>query len=180
QALFGNANGTFSSIEFSNENIDQPLDCWRFVLLDVDLDGSMDIVCHPAHGEQSTALFGDGRSGISSSARFETLGAIETHGWDLDDFAAGDVTGDGIDDLVFTSIWTPGVHVFAHDGGAGFLPVASYPVPSSTGITYGAILIQDFTGDGRNDVVVSRNSSSSQVLLYEQLGDGRSEEHTSE
>jgi hypothetical protein len=85
--------------------------------------------------------------------------------------AAGDVTGDGLVDLVLIRTFT--AEVFAQTVGGGFTHSASLLVPIRVG-GIGAVSVGDVTGDGRADVTatLSSNRPESQVVVYPQTATG--------
>lgn len=127
--------------------------------LDVDRDGATDIV-GLSWGNGATVFHGDGLGGI---ARQSTL-ASGARGYN--DLEAGDVNGDGLADLVVTSLQGSAVlEVHEHDGIAGFLPPLNYgPGERADGVAIG-----DFNHDGRNDIAAARSANSpTHVWLYSQ------------
>jgi len=81
-------------------------------------------------------------------------------------FAAADVNGDGIADVV--AVFTASVYVYINNGDGTFKPGVTYPLG---GITAGFESIQfgDFNGDGKTDIEVELGSPSEQVVF---LGNG--------
>jgi len=139
-------------------------ECIDVAFLDVDRDGHTDIASQSrAHG--TGIYYGDGLGGIRSTAYF----ASSTSGtYSID---TGDVTGDGIADLVVVA--ADAVNVYPVKSGGGFGTGRSAPAPDvGRGIEGAAVA--DYNGDGRNDVAVaiSANRPESAIWLYVQNASG--------
>lgn len=85
--------------------------------------------------------------------------------------SAGDVTGDGLVDLVLTRTFT--AEVYAQTATGGFTHRASLEVPIHIG-SIGAVSVGDVTGDGRADVTatLAANRPESQIVVYPQTATG--------
>ena len=126
---------------------------------DVDRDGRVDLVAQAVgagyEGSPVVAYRGDGAGGFAPSAIvLDDLPVISAGGMGL-----GDLTGDGLDDLVLYDTRNPGsIVVYAHDGIAGYGPLLyRQPLPADlTGRAY--LAIGDADSDGRNDIVASPHS----------------------
>ncbi|HET7306744.1 MAG TPA: FG-GAP-like repeat-containing protein [Gammaproteobacteria bacterium] len=98
-----------------------------------------------------------------------TLGApvtVDSGALSYSGLAVGDVTGDGIADLVVTASATSyELLVSAGQAGGTFAPAVSYP----TSQTAKRIMIADLNGDGRNDVVLF-NGYSIDIVLQQSGG----------
>lgn len=130
-------NGTMAYV------VDQPLvgaGASSVEILDVDGDGRDDIAA--ATNNQVELLFQQPDGSLSAGTPI-SLPRAEV-------LRAGDVTGDGLADLVVVG-WGEGqVYVLAADGAGGFAAPVSYPVPLGGWNDLG---IGDVDGDGRLDVV---------------------------
>jgi hypothetical protein len=143
-----------------------------------DLDGNG----HPeilGYGINSAAYFGEAllymgdASGYSSSPDVRFAGSVYAEGRGYLS-AAGDVNGDGYDDLVLTTL-VGRIEVY-HGSVAGVsnTPDVTYTDPNSRGTFATALAVGDFDGDGRDDIVVgdpgSRSTDYGRLVFY--FGDG--------
>ena len=128
-------------------------------LADIDGDGRLDVMAQAKDLSTPIVSYGDGAGGILRSA---TLPGSTT----LMDLDVGDVTGDGLPDLVMADL--AGLVVMPM-GATGFGARRLY-VSNDRSHTEG-IAIGDFDGDGRNDVAVTR-SNPANVWIYHQDGAG--------
>jgi len=76
--------------------------------------------------------------------------------------AAGDVTSDGINDVVTANRGTGNISVLAGDGSGRFLPAVNYP----TGRATSDVTVDDIDGDGTRDDAAATNRRFSTVTLF--------------
>lgn len=114
---------------------------------DFNHDGKLDIAI--AHYSGVMALAGDGQGNFSLYA--STGGVNLTKA-----VAAGDINGDGIDDLVAGEQYTNRIIVCLSNGADGF----ASNVPYTTGGSVTGVTTSDLNRDGRVDVAVSTNDTT--------------------
>jgi hypothetical protein len=132
-------------------------------LADVDADGDLDlVVTRSATSQESVEVYkNDGKSAFPSSASVVTPYAKPPSHHNPHSLAVGDVDGDGVPDVAFTSSrGNQGVvYVFRGLGNGSFVEVHSTldDVWSSEGGLWGAnaVALGDLDGDGRDDLVVT-------------------------
>jgi hypothetical protein len=120
-------------------------------------------------GTNTVTIFGDDGDGLRASATYAAR-----HGG-YDDLETGDVTGDGLTDIVVMSgqlYATPNVSVLAQRFDGTFAPAAEYGVGGNV-LTSG-IGVSDVTGDGLHDVLASYggNSPNGRLGIFQQAADG--------
>ena len=103
--------------------------------------------------------------------QFATPVTVSSEPAGYQDFAIGDVTGDGKVDIVGHNVTT--VEVRAGRGDGTFAPPVEYPIPWPNDGGYG-LALADFNGDGRTDVAVtnSNNNPGSAVHVFYQTAAG--------
>jgi hypothetical protein len=139
-------------------------------MLDINYDGHLDLVSlhwgdvngYPM-ADASRLYYGNG----AGNFRVENM-ATSQRGYN--DLKIGDVTGDGLPDLVIVSGQAFEFWVIAHNGVNGFKPAVAYPRPGTR--TFSAVAIADVDHDGANDVVISTNGNVplSAIWVYRQHG----------
>lgn len=137
-------------------------------ILDFNADGRVDVIAQ-SWSSGAAVYLGDGRGGFGQPRPFATSA------FGYNDLETGDVTGDGLPDIVLTQ-------------GQGFAYFWVYPNNRFTGISQPvqytldplrsrpwSNAIGDFDNDGRNDVALSipENRPTSTVNLYTQDAQGR-------
>jgi hypothetical protein len=120
-------------------------------------------------GSNTVSTFSGGPAGLTPTGTYSA-----PHGG-YEDIAAGDVTGDGRDDIVVMSgqlYADPNVSVLPQLATGGFGPAAGYWV--GTNILTSGIGLGDVTGDGRTDVVASYggNRPASNIAVFAQTSGG--------
>jgi hypothetical protein len=181
-ALLGNGNGTFSpavlptpsagldpnSVVVADFNGDGRPDLVVADAADVVISGPVAAVGTPANSGTVTVLLGDGDGFFQNQAAF-SAGSFPVS------VAAGDLTGNGIQDLVVANRYSGTVSVLLGNGDGSFQNATNFnagPRPTS-------VAIADLNGDGRPDLVVTnyyyRAASKSYVGTVDVLlgnGDG--------
>jgi hypothetical protein len=157
--LRANADGSFTS---STVEVGDPAD---LVATDVDRDGYLDVLVDSSN-TTATVVHGSLRGVI---ARVSTLplpaSAVRT---------TGDVTGDGLDDLVLGTIFNrpfEEFHIYPalRSGGYAAPIVRSLPLGSNH---TAALVVGDFNDDGRGDLALdeARDGANLRVYLQDTLG----------
>lgn len=153
KVLRSNADGTFTS---STAVAGDPYD---LVVTDVDRDGHLDVLVDSSN-TSATVVHGDGHGGI---ARTSTLplpsSAVRT---------TGDVTGDGLDDLILATIFNRPLqefHVYRALASGGYAaPVVIYRPNGSNHA--GSLAVGDFNSDGRDDLAWEEAKDYADLHLY--------------
>ena len=157
--LRSNGDGTFSS---STAVVGDPGD---MIVTDVDRDGYLDVLVDSSD-TSAAVVYGDGRGGIDQTSTLPLpASAVRT---------SGDVTGDGLDDLVLATIFNRPLQEFrvypALASGGYAAPIVLYR-PMDANQT-AALAIGDFNGDGRGDLMLgeAKNGAGLHVYLQDPQG----------
>lgn len=157
--LHSNADGSFTT---STTVVGDPHD---LIVTDVDRDGYLDVLVD-ASNTHATVIHGNGRGVID---RVSTLplpsSAVRT---------TGDVTGDGLDDLILATIFNRPLEEFRiypaiASGGYSAPVVLSLPLGSNMTASLAA---GDFNGDGRGDLALDEGKDYANLRLYFQDAQG--------
>lgn len=135
-------------------------------MTDVDRDGNPDVLVDSSN-TSATVLHGDGHGGVDHTS---TLPLPSSAVRDL-----GDVTGDGLDDLILATIFNRPMQEFhiypaLATGGYAAPVVMSLPIyenmPSS-------IAVGDFDADGRSDLAMDQGLDNGKIHLFLQDAQGK-------
>lgn len=121
----------------------------RFVVsTDIDADGNLDIVAHNGN-EGATLFYGDGYGHIR-----QTVGVATPFGG-ISDVRTGDLTGDGIEDIVVLAgeRYARKYWILPNRRAPGFGPARIFSLPDDE--TYKSIAVGDWTGDGQNEIAIT-------------------------
>lgn len=159
--LRSNADGTFSTSTTTVVG-----DTGGITVTDVDRDGHLDILVDSSDSS-ATVLYGDGRGGIDSTSTLPlTAASVRT---------TGDITGDGLDDLILATIVGRPLQEFrvypALPSGGYAAPVVLYrPIDANQ---TASLAVGDFNADGRNDLVLDEAKDGANLHLYFQDSQGK-------
>lgn len=145
--------------------IDSDIGYRNVATLDVDRDGNIDVVAQ-SWSEGADILYGDGTGGIRSVERLATPAER------FNDIKTGDVTGDGIADLVIVSADLPTFVIYPVKATGGFAEPLDYALPDGAGGQVFAAAVGDFDDDGANELILASVQEGSNLFLFEQDGEG--------
>lgn len=157
--LRSNADGTFTS---STTVVGDPLE---MNVTDVDRDGYLDVLVDSSD-TSTTVIHGDGRGGFDRTSTLPLpSSAVRT---------TGDVTGDGLEDLVLATIFNRPFEEFRiypalASGGYAAPVLLSLPLGSNNAAS---LAVGDFNGDGRGDLALdeARDGANLRLYLQDSLG----------
>lgn len=142
---------------------DRVFSCDAMATGDIDGDGHDDVVCIDWK-ENATLWFGDGNGGFKSQAWFRTPAGFWDEDWKR--VRLGDVTGDGLPDLVVTASHIQSFYVLPNNGMGGFFPGREYRHPYSAKKVWSSSLeVLDIDGDGVNEVVTASPDNRPGAML---------------
>jgi cysteine-rich repeat protein len=162
--LLGNGEGLDPSASFTivvGLGGDQPR---GVALADLDTDGDLDAVTANYSSDNVTVLLGDGAGGFTPMTLLSTM--VGSGGDGPRDLEIGDVTGDGVVDIVTSNVNSDDVSVLAGLGGGSFAPAEIYTTSVGSGGDYpGALALADVSGDGLLDVITANRYSDDITVL---------------
>jgi hypothetical protein len=132
---------------------------------DVNHDRNPDIVITNADGGTISVLLGNGRGQFQAAA-----GSPFPAGHLPNDVAIADMNGDGNPDLVIANHQSPFITILLGDGRGEFRPAPGSPVDVHSHPHPHGVVVGDFNGDGRPDVVTDSWGTNQVELLP---GDGK-------
>lgn len=157
--LRSNANGTFTP---STALVGDPEE---MVVTDVDRDGHLDVLVDSSN-TSATVVHGDGRGGIAGTSSLPLpASAVRT---------TGDVTGDGLDDLILATIFNrplPEFHIYPALASGGYAAPVVLSRPADTHHA-DSLAVGDFNGDSRGDLMLAEARNFANLHLYLQRPDG--------
>jgi hypothetical protein len=151
--LLGTGDGNFSK----QLDCQVAVDVRSTVIADFNQDGKQDVATY-SYSLAISVMLGDARCGLSARTDYPMTGVPG-------DLAAGDVTGDGIPDLVVSEWPADGasksgqVVTLVGQGDGTFVLAPDSIVPAKVG----GVFIGDYNGDGRADVLVDSYGTGVQV-----------------
>jgi sugar lactone lactonase YvrE len=159
--LLGNGDGTFTTA--SSANLPINTDSSEVVIGDFNGDGIPDLAVSSEYGRAVTILIGKG------DGTFAQLGSPLSLVGEAYAMAVADFNGDGKLDLAISTEWnsSASVTVMLGNGDGTFTQAATSP--AFGGLEPGPIMVADFNGDGRPDMLLNDFYYGSNTLL---LGNG--------
>ncbi|WP_205289359.1 VCBS repeat-containing protein [Lysobacter sp. TY2-98] len=137
----------------------------ELVVTDVDRDGHPDVLVDSSNTE-ATVVYGDGHGGIARVSTLQLPSSAER--------AVGDVTGDGLDDIVLATIYNrpmQEIQVYRALPSGGYAQPTFFYRPMDANQT-GSLAIGDFNGDGRGDLALDEARDGASLQIYLQDGQG--------
>jgi uncharacterized repeat protein (TIGR01451 family) len=150
--LLGKGDGTFQAV--TNPNL---LAGYSLVVADMNGDGKLDLVFLTSSGPALALGIGDGTFA-------NTVYAGANSNSYLSAVACGDLDGDGVLDLVDADYYSGKIEVRLGNGDGTFRS----PIAFTTGVLGGPLLVGDFNGDGRSDILATGGVQLYSVLLGKQ------------
>lgn len=134
-------------------------DSYRVRIADLNNDGRLDVVGVGWATNTVSVLLQDGDGTLASPIVYPA-----PHGGS-EDLEVGDVSGDGLSDVVVMSgqLMLPNLEVLLQQADGTLAPAAAYSVGNHV-LTSG-VAIGDMTGDGRNDLIVSYGGTSANAYI---------------
>lgn len=157
---FGANNGTFPSFDFL---MPAPTGCRGIAAADVDNDGRVDIV---AFSPTNDAMVFRNRGAGAAGGIFESgVGITGSSASAPQTAETGDFNGDGVMDIVTSSLSPSNLFSVWLGNGAGGFSITNYGSNASTGLTTG-----DYNGDGRLDVALADIQGVIQIWMNNSSG----------
>lgn len=150
-----NGDGTFAS---TTTVVEDPYD---IVATDVDRDGYLDILVDSSD-TSATVIHGGGDGAFDRVSTLPLPSAAAR--------TTGDVTGDGLDDLILGTIFNRPLEefrIFPAQASGGYAPPIVLSLPLGSNPT-GTLVVGDFNADGRGDLVVNEARNGANLRLYMQ------------
>jgi hypothetical protein len=123
----------------------------RVAVGDFNGDGDLDIALTDAGQDRLRLAFGDGLGGLIASSTLLTSPALDLPVG----LASGDITGDGILDLVAVGGLSDQMVVFAGSGSGAFSAASTHLAVLDASATPRDVALADIDGDGRLDALVA-------------------------
>lgn len=155
--LLGKGDGTFIAASVAPSSTNSNI----IATADFNGDGVPDLVGINYNSDTAIVLLGNGDGTFTQVASGPATGGSPTS------IAVGDFNGDGKTDLAFPNSTTGTLTVLLGNGDGTFTPAASSPISVVKGT--GLVLVGDFNGDGKADLIIQGDTWNSGVVL---LGDG--------
>ncbi len=137
---------------------------WAFTIDDIDRDGNPDVMVIPYHRDLSdprqlgvTVLLGDGKGGFTTMPG-SPLSLVGCDGPDR--IAAGDVTGNGMQDIVVSCALNNRLFLFLA-GKDGSFATSTHSIPTG----WGGLAISRLDAGGRDAIIVSNHDSGTITVL---------------
>ncbi len=158
--LLGNGSGGFTAA--TNSPFVVGSSPYFIVAGDFNGDGVLDLATVNGNSNNVTVLLGNGSGGFAAATGSPfAVGSFPVS------LALGDFNGDGIQDLAVSNFTDSTVTVLLGNGAGGFAAAAGSPF--TTGTNPAGIVVDDFNGDGKQDLAVANYTSSNVTVL---LGNG--------
>ncbi|MES2703357.1 MAG: FG-GAP-like repeat-containing protein [Bacteroidota bacterium] len=168
---FNNSAYTAGAVNFSDKVDFSTGTTARGVALgDIDGDGKTDIAV-ANYGSNTVSVYRNtSSSGSVTSASFAAQVTFVT-GVEPAGIAIGDIDGDGKPDMVVTNSGSSTVFVYRNTSSSGSITSSSFASPATfaTGLSSYSVAIGDIDGDGKPDMAVTNNSSTT-VSVYHNTG----------
>lgn len=149
---------------FPRSLVTHPVDAASaLVIADATGDGRLDVVVTGFEGSRVAVLPNNGLAGLGPAISLP----VGPGGHNPVGVAVGDLTGDGVADLVTANPRSVSVSVLAGDGIGGFRSGLQSPYPVGNGSPAGAA-VGDLNGDGLLDVVVADAELGTVIVLLNQ------------